>query len=157
MGLKDPVNTLVTLPLGPRDPTLILDFEISPTCKFKPDGSGYALDPPKPGHGKLSGQQQPCNSCCSTPTSPTTTEPGHSVPDNGMERTSGRSTFQVHPELETDYNRPLQEMGLYDAQTTLSPVARDDLAWWLGQLKWWNSWSFIVRQPEVVIQLNASL
>jgi len=51
----------------------------------------------------------------------------------------------------------LQEMGLLDAQTTLSPVARDDLAWWLGQLKWWNSCSFIVRQPEVVIQLDASL
>ena len=96
-----------TLWLGPRDPTLILDFEISPTCKFKPDRSGYALNPLKPGHGKLSGQQQPCSSCCSTPTSPTIIEPGHSVPDNGMEWTSGRSTFQVRPELETNYNRPL--------------------------------------------------
>ena len=51
----------------------------------------------------------------------------------------------------------LQEMGLYDAQTTLSPVARDDLACWLGQLKWWNGCSFILRQTVVVIQLDASL
>ena len=51
----------------------------------------------------------------------------------------------------------LQETELYNAQTTLSPAARDDLAWWLGQLKHWNGCSFIVRQPEVVIQSDASL
>ena len=51
----------------------------------------------------------------------------------------------------------LQETGSYNAQTTPSPAARDDLAWWLGQLKRWNGRSFIVRQPEVVIQSDASL
>ena len=99
----------------------------SPTCKFKPDGSGHALNLLKSRHGKLSGQQQSRSSRYSTPTSPTTTEHGHSIPDNGMEWSSGRPTFQVHPELETDYSRPLGAEHYtgpshrVPATTTLSP------------------------------------
>ena len=51
----------------------------------------------------------------------------------------------------------LHEMESYNAQTALSPAARDDLSWWLGQLQRWNGRSFIVKRPEVVIQSDASL